>query len=112
MEFVKTSSSQWIRRDSEDCFTVVEIRTFIYFFISEIKVDFTKYSKENIEFEIRDHFPTHEHLKSAFPNNWKQVVAKMISENIDIDDKNDKCFEDSEDIAKYLKEKYNINDYS
>lgn len=106
--FIQTDNNQWVRKNSEDCFTVIEITIYEDYCVSEIEVDLTKYSEKDIEAEINGYYDSLEQLKMEHPDEWKQIVAEIIAENTESDDEYDESFEDEDELYEYLKETYNI----
>lgn len=96
------------KKNSEDCFTVVDVTLYEEYCVSETEVDLTKYYEKDIESEIDGYYDSLEQLKMEHPDEWKQVVAEIIAENTESDEEYDESFEDEKELCEYLKETYEI----
>lgn len=112
MDFIKskTNDDMWVRKDSEDCFTIVSVTLYEDYCISELEIDLNVYS-EDLERYVEEDYGSVEKLKAKFPNDWKQITAESIALDIEADKEFDEFFEDEDEVSEHLKENYNIKYY-
>lgn len=107
-EFKKTDGRQWTKRQGEDNFIVISISLYEKYYVQEIEVDLLKLTEEEIVSNISVYYDSLEELMLDYPTTWKQFVAETIADHTELDEENDKCLNNEDELIKYLKETYNI----
>lgn len=112
MEFKKSDINEdmWVRKDSDNGFTIVCVTLYEDYCVSELDINLDVYS-EDLERYVKEDYGSIENLKAKYPNDWKQITAEAIASDIEVDKEFDEFFEDEEEVSEYLKENYSINYY-
>lgn len=107
--FHKTNENQWIYKENEDKFKILNVSLYDNYYLQEIDIDISTYTEEELNDQIEEHYDSLTDLKKIHPNSWKQIISGVIAENMEVDREFDLSFDNERKLYKYLKKEYNIS---
>lgn len=107
-EWIKTDDLQWVIQLDEDMYRVLNAMKFVgdVYTLTDKLVVVSSYPNSELENIAQGGYESLEHLKAESGDNWKQIIAEMISEQFS---EPTMTFESLKDFVLHLEMEYGID---